>query len=343
MVACSGNANVNYYARGQSVLAGAQSDYARIDKSYAYSATVDLTNGFVYYMEVWSRSFSISTKCISGISGPIGASYIDHAEALAMTPPYSVCTPIELWVCEFGSNAHLGYGRVTHVWGILTAEVQVAIPNTGNVALPGYYVTDFNPWLGMGSPRMITDTPCSYGYTASNYSPGFWGPFTLARLGVDADDTLLDEFKVSPLGSTGDYIRGAQSSASVKWVPVNNLPDFKKWGGSEPNETVAMAQVNPVPTPSTYPTLAQALDATTAYASILLSSTAALPLAGGIIIGTEEFTYTGTSGGNTLTGVTRGADGTTQARHFIGDVVSPVTWFLKVNNGAVCCGANKPV
>jgi hypothetical protein len=102
-----------------------------------------------------------------------------------------------------------------------------------------------------------------------------------------------------------------------------------------------MAQI--MPAPSTYPTLAQALDATTAYTSILLSSTAALPPAGGVIIGTEEFTYAGTSGGNTLTGVTRGANGTTQARHFIGHVVSPVTWFLKVNNGAICCGANKPV
>jgi hypothetical protein len=102
-----------------------------------------------------------------------------------------------------------------------------------------------------------------------------------------------------------------------------------------------MAQI--MPAPSTYPTLAQALDATTAYTSILLSSTDALPPAGGVIIGTEEFTYTGTSGGNTLTGVTRGADGTTQHRHFVGDVASPVTWFLKVNNGAICCGANKPV
>jgi hypothetical protein len=101
-----------------------------------------------------------------------------------------------------------------------------------------------------------------------------------------------------------------------------------------------MSQIQPAP--STYPTLAQALDATTDYPSILLSSTAALPPAGGVIIGMEAFTYAGTSGGNTPTGVTRGANGTTQHRHFVGDVVSPVTWFLKVNNGAICCGVNKP-
>jgi hypothetical protein len=326
----------------QQVLAGAQSDYARVGLSYAYSVTVDLTNGFVYYMEVWSRSFSLSTKCISGVTGPIGASYIDHAEALAMMPPSPYCTPIELWVGEFGSDAKLGYGVVTHVWSVFSAYSAPGVLNTGATALSPLYTADFNPWVGMGAPYMVSDSPASYG-DAGGYAPSthFWGPFTLGRLGIDGTDTGLDEYKVVPLGSSGNYLRAAGATASTKWLPASNLPGFNKWNGTEPNEVSAMSQIQPAP--STYPTLAQALDDTTAYTSILLSSTAALPSAGGVIIGTEEFTYTGTSGGNTLTGVTRGADGTTQARHFIGDVVSPVTWFLKMNNGAICCGTNKPV
>lgn len=338
VVACSGNANVNYFAHAQSVLAGARSGYANIDSSIGYSVTVDLTNGFVYYMDIFSRSFTLSTKCLSGTTGPIFASYADHAEALSTLPPNGgLCTPIELLV----GNIPLMKARATHHWAACFAYGNKSIPNIEtSQALSTYDGTpEWHPFMGSGAPNTISD--CGLAYCNQIGGPVYGVEFPLYESGIVGVGTNLERFKSIPLGS-GLYSSTDSSyrQQSVRFAAPMSLPDLHVWGGTEPNEASALCQVQP-PLAS-YPTLAQALDATTAYASIQLSSTAGLLAQGSFIIGTEGFTYTGVSGSN-VTGVTRGANGTAQARHFIGHTVYPATWFLKVNNGAVCCGPNKPV
>ena len=121
------------------------------------------------------------------------------------------------------------------------------------------------------------------------------------------------------------------------------LPDIYKWIGSEPNETACLA--NPqqaVGVNGEGITLKEALDASSTYSALLLSTVTGLDPAGVVIIKKEAFTYTGTSGGNTLTGVSRGANGTTKVRHFVDDQVEPGTWFMKLNGGAMCCGPTQP-
>lgn len=66
-------------------------------------------------------------------------------------------------------------------------------------------------------------------------------------------------------------------------------------------------------------TLNGAVDAVTT--TIVLTSAAAFPASGYVTIGTEAIKYTGIST-NTLTGVTRGADGTTAASHLNGTAVN---------------------
>ena len=122
------------------------------------------------------------------------------------------------------------------------------------------------------------------------------------------------------------------------------LPDIYKWiGESEPNETACLA--NPqqaVGVNGQGITLEEALDDSSSYSTLLLSTTTGLDPAGVVIIKKEAFTYSGTSGGNTLTGVARGANGTPKVRHFVGDQVAPGTWFMKLNGAAMCCGPTQP-
>ena len=340
MVACSGNANVNYFAHGQSVLAGARSDWATVDSAHGYSVTTDLTNGFVYYMSVTSRSFVLATKCISGAYGPIFASYADHANALSCLPDSIYCTPIELFI---GTTQATLLCKPTHYWGIGKITGSTIVTQTGNTSLYPQGVSpvlDNHPFLGSAIYGVTSD--------ASSASTDGWPPTMLEQglsvSGVVGTGSPLDAFyriESTGIGFFSKVMNGAYvTSNSVRFAPQTLLPDIAIWVGSEPIETCAISVIYPPPT--TLPTLAQALDATTVYQSILLSSTAGLPVQGGFIIGSEGFTYTGISGAS-VTGVTRGVNGTTQARHFVGHVVSPATWYLKVNNGAICCGPNKPV
>lgn len=346
MVACSGNANVNYFAHAASVLAGARSGFANVDVNYGYSVTVDLTNGFVYYMDIWSRTFTLSTRCLSGTSGPVFASYIDHAEALAVIPDSPYCSPIELLIGDSSSSNPTASVRVTHWWTIPTEVSNRAIPAVETTSLMGVSETtrEFHPWMGSALPRIPMDAPLNYtGYAGTSFST--LAPVsTFGKLGLATASSPLDtDYKVTPLaflGATLSLIPNSGFQNAVRFLPAMNLEDVFKWTGTEPNETSSVCQVQPPP--ATYPTLAQALDATTAYSSILLSSTSGLPSQGTIIIGTEEITYTGISG-SSVTGTTMGANGSPRARHFIGHTVSPASWFMKINNGAICCGPTKPV
>lgn len=344
MVACSGNANVNYFAHAQSVLAGARSGFANIDATYGYSVTVDLTNGFVYYMDVFSRTFTLSTKCLSGVTGPIFASYADHTEALAVTPA-GPCTPMELWVGRSDAASGLATARSTHWFGIGTRYFQWAVPavETTTTVNPLSY-GDSHPFTGAIGTNQVSDVCNGYcnGATLGSGDPVNFGELTAVNSTPGTFSTTLASYRIAPvMASALAWPNTVTYSYTYRFMEAVNLPDIRKWHGTEPNETSVICYVQPAL--ASYPTLAQALDATTAYSSILLSSTAGLPSQGTVIIGSEEITYTGTSGGNTLTGTTMGANGSPRARHFVGHTVYPGTWFLKVNNGAVCCGPTKPV
>lgn len=339
MKTCSGNANVNYYAHGASVLSGARSGFVNVDTTYAYSVTVDLTNGFVYYMDVFSRTFKLSTKCLSGKYGPIFASYVDHDEAMASLPDSGFCTPIELMVGGIGEATV----RVTHAWTVGTAYGNKTITSSQTAVGIGSYdnTPDWHPFTGAGIPQ----TPIDAGLCYSNQFGGsiYGDTHPLYEFGFSSTGTYFDTaYKVIPMGAPV-VAANMGRQVSVRFTPRRPLPDVFRWNGTEPDETCAMATlVSPPGLNGVGITLGAALDATTSYTSILLSTTTGLPSAGGVTIGLEEFAYTGTSGGNTITGVTRAQNGTTAARHFIGDNVQPVVWFMKINQGAICAGSTKP-
>lgn len=343
-VACSGNANVTYADHGRPVLAGARSGRATIDATYGYSVTVDLTNGFAYYMVVFSRSIVLGTKCLSGTYGPVFASYSDHADAVAAVPAGGLCSPIELWVGKCDEASGKAYAKPTHWWAIGYAyfsklEADATTTTIGSTADDG----DAHPFTYGIAPGVPTDAWLTFDNGFGNSYPRemLFGELSNQDLGGANDFRMNGAFKVSPVRSdnASEYYNVA-NNFTYRFISGANLVDVYKWHGTDSNEACVYSQVYPAL--ASYPTLAQNLDATTAYPSIALSSVAGLPGQGSLIFGGEGFDYTGLAG-NSVTGVTRGANGTAQSRHFIGDTAFPVTWFLKVNNGALCCGPLKPV
>jgi len=346
-VTCSA-ANVTYAAHAAPVQSGALSGYAAVDATFGPSVTIDLTNGFVYYMSVFSRTFTLATKCLSGTYGPIFASYIDHGYAIDVCPGEGWCTPIELAMGNSSSNKPTADVRFLHQWAIPLYYTHTIIPNQSTAAKLSSPVYEFNPWTGHGSPQKPTDCTTSYtGYSVASYNN--WetaSSFGAIGLEWESGYILSQMFKILPVafgGSNHNMYSSSDYQRSVRWTPPMQLPDIYKWIGSEPNETSCLA--NPqqaVGVNGEGITLEEALDASSDYSTLLLSTTTGLDSAGVVIIKKEAFTYSGTSGGNTLTGVVRGANGTTKVRHFVDDQVEPGTWFMKLNGAAMCCGPTQP-
>jgi hypothetical protein len=121
---------------------------------------------------------------------------------------------------------------------------------------------------------------------------------------------------------------GVQPTNTPVVAPTNTpggLPTATKTPAVQPSATaaatntaVATATNTPVPAK-----LAAAIGATDT--TLTVNDASSFSSSGGTIqIGSEQITYTGKSG-NTLTGLTRGANGTTAATHAVGDVVTVVT------------------
>lgn len=342
------NANVTLAALDAPVLSGALSNWACITGDHAPYVSLDLANGTVYFLSVFSRSFKLGTKTLTGSSGAIFASYLDHTQALAQLPDSPRCSPIELLVGSIEKDTDKGWCKPTHYWAVGTKySGGVTVGTTLETALAEASNTngEWHPFSGGGVPGVPQDCTTAY----SEYQSSPW-PIALDLSiglvgGIHSGTTInVGGAAVAPMGSRGHWHQTYPGYAgSSRWTGIMLLPDVFKWVGSEPNETCAIS------VPLAHPglngvgiTLQQALDATTAYTSILLSTVTGLPSAGSVVIGLEEFAYTGTSGGNTLTGAARAQNGTVAARHFVGDVVQPVTWFLKHNTGALMFGGTKP-
>ena len=343
-VTCSAT-NVTYTAHAAPVQSGALSGYAAVDSTLGPSVTIDLTNGFVYYMSVFSRTFTLATKCLSGTHGPIFASYIDHDYAVDACPTEGWCTPIELSMGNSSSTNPTADVRFLHQWAISRYYTHHPITNQSTTSKININenTPEFNPWTGHGSPTKPNDCTTSWS-DGSNWE--VVSSFGAIGLEWTAGGILSQMFKILPVafgGSNHNMYHPSDYQHSVRWLPPMQLPDIYKWIGSEPNETACLA--NPqqaVGVNGEGITLEEALDASSTYSTLLLSTVTGLDPAGVVIIKKEAFTYTGTSGGNTLTGVSRGANGTTKVRHFVDDQVEPGTWFMKLNGAAMCCGPTQP-
>ena len=135
---------------------------------------------------------------------------------------------------------------------------------------------------------------------------------------VPTDTTLTIEMDSNESGS------GASTSGGIRvrhYYPVGPAVEVAStgwslgsWGGSKTCQFTS--------------TLSSSINAS--VTSLTMASSTSFPSSGTVLIGTELITYTGNSGG-TLSGLTRGANGTTAASHSSGATVTDASNFFAWN------------
>jgi hypothetical protein len=138
---------------------------------------------------------------------------------------------------------------------------------------------------------------------------------------IPTDTTLTIQMESNESGS------GATTSGGIRvqhYYPVGPAVEVAStgwglgsWGGQQTGQFTS--------------TLSSSIN--TSVTSLSMASTTSFPSSGTVIIGSELITYTGNSGG-TLTGLTRGANGTTAASHSSGATVTDASNFFAWNAAA---------
>ena len=153
--------------------------------------------------------------------------------------------------------------------------------------------------------------------TGSNFGASDFDDKTFMVTSAPTNLTITITMPSNETGSGATTSGGIRVQSYYSVGPAEQLPGFG-WGLATFGGTVANALTT---------TLNGAIDASTT--TIVLTSVVNFPTTGTnhIQIGSEEMSYTGISG-NTLTGVTRGARGTTAASHSNGATITNTSDFV---------------
>ena len=157
--------------------------------------------------------------------------------------------------------------------------------------------------------------------TNSNFVSGDFTDKKFMVTSIPTDTTLTIQMESNESGS------GATTSGGIRvqhYYPVGPAVEVAStgwglgsWGGQQTGQFTS--------------TLSSSIN--TSVTSLSMASSTSFPSSGTVIIGSELITYTGNSGG-TLTGLTRGANGTTAASHSSGATVTDASNFFAWNAAA---------
>ena len=157
--------------------------------------------------------------------------------------------------------------------------------------------------------------------TNSNFTSGDFTDIKFMVASIPTDTTLTITMPSNEGGS------GASTSGGIRvqhYYPVGPAVEVAttgwglgSWGGSQQGQFTS--------------TLSSGINASAT--SLTMASSTSFPSSGTVQIGTELITYTGNSGG-TLSGLTRGATGTTAAIHSSGATVTDASSFFSWNAAA---------
>lgn len=304
--------------------------------------TVDLVSGWIYYLQLTNRGFALASKTNANYFGPIHCEWADHAKAVAALPTCQHrrgISPIELVVgFDDPSSSHRSYAIPAKFLGLSSSQ------NTSP-----HYCSDYNSVCGSNpiSGFRVRDQFGDLSNTRYNSAPWYHHSITLVMSGIfyySANEAVQDDFQIHRMVMNGNnetsdalyYPNIIQDAAII--VPQLAIQDWFKFRGSASNEALACVGDT---TPAT--TLNQVMDNTTSYGTLSVVSTANLvPTGGYVVVENELIQYTGISGGNTLTGVTRARYGSTMQNHWPGDQVFQGMWFTIINGGALFAGYVKP-
>ena len=157
--------------------------------------------------------------------------------------------------------------------------------------------------------------------TNSNFASGDFDDVKFMVTSIPTDTTLTITMGSNESGS------GASTSGGIRvrhYYPVGPAVEtastgwgLGSWGGQAQGQFTS--------------TLSSGINAS--VTSLTMASSSSFPSSGTVIIGSELITYTGNSGG-TLSGLTRGANGTTAATHSSGATVTDASNFFAWNAAA---------
>jgi hypothetical protein len=305
--------------------------------------TIDLINGFIYFLQVCARGIALAIKTNTNYYTPIHMCYGSNTEALAQLPvadlaPYGLpCFPIELFVGTSDVVANSGgTGYISHWWGI-----------AGNYS--------FFP-LGVNYFNVDYTADASLSAFSHHIAPSFLQDFALNPnylSGLNATGALMTgEGLVSgadPAGGMYSIHRLSSSPGTVSvtfnvaqgWYGRFTAPylsglDWYKFTGTAPaNEQLLVG-------PSNDFTTTISSGGTSIDSSISVASTTGFPASGWLVIDGEVIQYTGVSGGNTFTGCTRGMYNSSSVTLFTGTKVYIGAWWVFIVAGLVFCGYQIP-
>lgn len=338
--------NANCYASTLSTYcpAGVQ-DMNATPPVAARTLAVDLTNGFSYAIQMCARGFAWAHKTISGVgSGAVHCCWADHTQALALVPDSAgfwskFLSPVELLVGYDGDATTIAsYGKPAKYWALFgRIPTQKVYPSANG----GDYAAARHPfgWFGVRGVWVDAHNGVNLGgggaqdqqitLQGTSVFSGDAGPgsnFSLFKQGMGGN-AIWDANLYDTIYS------GTQSRISEVMGAMKGL-DWYKVKGTFADEVRMLAG-----DPETTAVLNQDLDATTAYTTLNLVSTANLQNAGTLIIGTEPFPYTAKTA-TSVVGVTRGP---VRTKHKTGDIALQGLWFVKMGGSALLAGYEKPV
>ena len=310
----------------------------------AASLTTDLTNGFIYYLQVCSRGIALATKTNVGYYGPVHACYGDSASTLSQLPTSDLaaygmpCTPIELIVGtdDVAASAD-GTGRYSHYWSAIGALSGAAAGVTKDLE-SSYYSS--STWSKMIFPGILGDT-VSNSANSNNWGGAIvtaYGEGIFAGSSSNYPGTTYPIHRLSVIsGNYAGYAYGAGSDyAQGTWPSFANL-DWYKYAGTGPSSEQLM--VAPSNDFTTTITTAVATGDTT----INVASTTGFPVAGWLVIDGEIIQYTGGGGSGTqFTGCARAKYATTALAFPVGTTVFISGWYCIFNTGLLFGGYQIP-
>lgn len=309
-----------------------------------FSATLDLVNGFIYYLQVNSRGLAIAFKTNAGFSGPYHACYGDNASALAQIPtsgtPGIPCNPIELVVGIDEQNVTYtgAYGRFSHWWG-------VSRPAAAQNTLSEQSYWSVNPFTKHVTPGQVQDLMSGVlslagGNNGTNFlyaqlsSEGIFSSFNVEGPMGDSSGQIYPVHRLSLTTDIMNTYLGGSNDGRVLGPMYDSL-DWYRYCGSLSDEQLVFA-------PSTDFTTALSTTAGPTDLTLTVADTTGFPSAGYLYMESGEVVqYTGLTG-TTFTGCTRGRYSTSATTQFSGTTVYIGSWLTKINYGLLFAGYVKP-
>jgi len=341
----SGNANITVEEMHPYIPAGRTDDWSRVPEGDAlisegqFKTNIDHTNGYIYYIGIYPRGFSIATKTNAGFYGAITCEWADNdaAKAAMPTPINPWLTPCEVFITSFGSVNGVGG---TYTDNIITRTQHLfAIGN--NTA--SYYSSNDPHSYRLNHPFGKIKTRAFFHDASDQVNGGTYTNLLASsgifyRLGIVGDDFQIHRATSTAI-STGTF--DDTGAGYTFWI---NVPSPLKYAhvcfGSVNNEQLLM--VNSIKAGGK---ITQNLDDITDYPAINIDDTSLLQPSGFVIINEGAFQevvkYTGKTA-TSITGCTRAMYATTKRKHWSGDSVKQGLWFVKFNNSAIFAGYERP-